>query len=92
MTSSNWPTKDRTPIVELEKEMKSFSYLPVFSREEGENIRSGYVHSIYEEIIKTDPSPTYFFLCGWKNMIDEARQRLSELGVDKKDIHFELYG
>lgn len=77
---------------QMEKDMKGFSYLTVFSREEGANIRSGYVHSIYEEMIKADPSPTYFFLCGWKNMIDEARKRLSDLGIDKKDIHFELYG
>jgi len=37
-------------------------------------------------------APAYFYLCGWKNMIDEAKQRILALGYDKKDIHLELYG
>lgn len=31
-------------------------------------------------------------LCGWRNMIDEAKKKLLELGYEKKDIHQELYG
>jgi ferredoxin-NADP reductase len=31
-------------------------------------------------------------LCGWKNMIDEAKKRIVELGYDRKCIHQELYG
>jgi ferredoxin-NADP reductase len=90
----------------LHEEMDSFNYLPVCSREPADNpkgIRTGYVHKIYTDVVQakpripqedgTDlPSPAYFFLCGWKNMIDEARQRLADLGYDKKSIHFELYG
>jgi len=33
-----------------------------------------------------------FMLCGWKNMIDEAKHKLVDMGYDKKDIHLELYG
>ena len=33
-----------------------------------------------------------FYLCGWKNMIDEAKQRILALGYDRKAIHQELYG
>jgi len=36
--------------------------------------------------------PASFFLCGWRDMINEARHTLAELGYEKKDIHFELYG
>jgi ferredoxin-NADP reductase len=36
--------------------------------------------------------PAYFYLCGWRNMIDEAKQRILDLGYDKKSIHLELYG
>ncbi|HTI93543.1 MAG TPA: FAD-dependent oxidoreductase [Puia sp.] len=36
--------------------------------------------------------PANFFLCGWKNMIDEAKQRILALGYDRKSIHQELYG
>jgi ferredoxin-NADP reductase len=38
------------------------------------------------------PCPASFFLCGWKNMIDEAKQRIQALGYDRKSIHQELYG
>ena len=90
----------------LHEEMENFNYLPVCSRETADNpvkIRTGYVHGVYEEVVNgkpripqedgsTLPPPAYFFLCGWKNMIDEARQRLQDLGYDKKSIHFELYG
>jgi len=31
-------------------------------------------------------------LCGWKNMIDEAKKRIHELGYERKSIHQELYG
>jgi ferredoxin-NADP reductase len=33
-----------------------------------------------------------FYLCGWKDMIMDARQRIQAMGIDKKSIHFELYG
>jgi ferredoxin-NADP reductase len=80
---------------ELESKVELFSYLPTYSRESPDNngIRKGYVHSIYEEICKENPgNPAYFYLCGWKNMIDEAKQRIQALGFDRKSIHQELYG
>ena len=39
-----------------------------------------------------DLKPAAFYLCGWKFMIDDARKKITELGYDKKSIHFELYG
>jgi ferredoxin-NADP reductase len=42
--------------------------------------------------IKTTLKPANFFLCGWKNMIDEAKLRIQAMGYDKKSIHQELYG
>lgn len=81
-------------LKELEKEVENYHYLPVFSREAEENtsLRKGYVHAVYEEIVKDKKLPAYFYLCGWKNMIDEAKKRILDLGYDKKDIHLELYG
>jgi ferredoxin-NADP reductase len=92
----------------LEKQLPAFRYIPVFSREtpgsENHLIRTGYVHGIYEEICRANlqPSPDVpgekivkpagFYLCGWKNMIDEAKQRIQALGYDRKAIHQELYG
>jgi ferredoxin-NADP reductase len=81
-------------LKELEQEINNYNYLPCFSREAEDNttIRRGYVHSIYEEIIHKEKAPAYFYLCGWKNMVDEAKARILALGYDKKDIHLELYG
>jgi Na+-transporting NADH:ubiquinone oxidoreductase subunit NqrF len=91
---------------ELQDQVPGFQYHPVFSREVPENrehlIRTGYVHAVYEEICRNNISaegnssaiavPAYFYLCGWKNMIDEAKKRIVDLGFDRKAIHLELYG
>ena len=90
---------------ELQENFPEFHYIPTFSREQTDDpsIHTGYVHKVYEDIIKSklnltsDPGvktlpPAYFFLCGWKNMIDEAKKRIQELGYDRKSIHQELYG
>ncbi len=71
-------------------ELADFHYIPTLSREEWEG-RSGYVHAIYEEQCASK-QPASFFLCGWKNMIDEAKQRILDMGYDRKSIHQELYG
>ena len=91
---------------ELERKLPGFHYLPVFSRELPEHceepIRRGYVHAVYEEICgnwkNSDPAglalvrPAAFYLCGWKNMIDDARKKITDLGYERKAIHLELYG
>ena len=81
----------------LESEVEGFHYIPTLSREKWEGC-CGYVHAIYENMLHEKMNgheglpPANFYLCGWKNMIDEARQRIQELGYDKKAIHLELYG
>ena len=71
-------------------ELENFHYIPTLSREEWEG-KKGYVHAIYEEYCSGKQAAS-FFLCGWKNMIDEAKKRILELGYDRKSIHQELYG
>ncbi len=71
-------------------------YIPVLSREEWEGA-TGYVHEAYKKIIAAKTSnavlpPSHFFLCGWRNMIDEAKATITGLGFEKKSIHQELYG
>jgi len=80
----------RDEMERLERELPSFRYYPTLSREEWEG-RKGYVHQVYEELCREKP-PAHFMLCGWRNMIDEAKHKLLDLGYDKKDIHLELYG
>lgn len=78
---------------ELQQKLPSFQYLPTCSRETSEDVlRRGYVHGVYEEIINASKPEANFYLCGWKNMVDEAKEKIMALGYDKKDIHLELYG
>jgi CDP-4-dehydro-6-deoxyglucose reductase len=68
----------------------NIQYIPVLSREDWEG-EKGYVHQVYERLAAAG-QPADFFLCGWKNMIDEAKRRIQELGYDRKSIHQEIYG
>jgi len=67
-----------------------FRFIPVLSREENWEGEKGYVHSVYEKLFE-DKRPAYFYLCGWKDMLNETRSRLQEMGYDKKYIKFESY-
>ena len=71
-------------------QLPNFHYHPTLSRAEWSG-RTGYVHAIYEELCKDHP-PAQFMLCGWRNMIDGAKERILNMGYDKKAIHLELYG
>ncbi len=97
----------RDELEELQKSVSSFYYVPTFSREIPDDInrlvKTGYVHAVYEEICNNNiqidiienkriVKPASFYLCGWKNMIDEAKQKIQAIGYDKKAIHQELYG
>lgn len=83
----------RTEMEQLQNELKGFAYHPTLSRQTPENWKgqTGYVHSVYENLY-ADRRDALFYLCGWRNMIDEARKRLAEMGYTKKQIIFELYG
>ena len=84
-------------MMRLQNEVENFHYIPTLSREKW-NGCCGYVHEVYENLVhqKMNGSdqlpPSHFYLCGWKNMIDEAKLRITKLGYDKKAIHLELYG
>lgn len=77
-------------MLQLQKDIQGFHYIPTLSREQWSG-HTGYVHAVYE-LLCIDKKPASFFLCGWKGMIDEARKRITDMGYDKKVIHFEIYG
>jgi CDP-4-dehydro-6-deoxyglucose reductase len=81
-------------MLDLKQKLPNFHYFPTFSRETTvtDGLHIGYVHGIYEKLMEGRAEKPEFFLCGWKDMITDARQRIQALGVDKKSIHFELYG
>ena len=75
---------------ELDASVKGFTYIPVLSKESWEG-HTGYVHQVYEELCK-DKKPANFLLCGWREMIDEAKIKIVDMGYAIKDIHVEIYG
>lgn len=81
---------------QLEKDLSQFEYIPTLSREKWEGC-CGYVHDVYEKLVNEKKNSgelpaAKFYLCGWKNMIDEAKTRILAMGYDRKSIHLELYG
>lgn len=87
-------------LKQLENTLPGFYHHPCFSRElvVGPGQYSGYVHACYMELVEKYKGMTgvipeaNFFLCGWKNMVDDAKAKILSLGYDKSAIHLELYG
>jgi len=86
-------------FVKLEKEKPDFKYSIALSRanvlpiNNGIEYQKGYIHQIYLSQYSEVREDVDFFICGWKNMVDEAVENLRDkLGYDKSQIHFELYG
>ncbi len=75
-----------------EEIIDDFKYIPTLSREEWDG-EKGYVHSKYIKLInEKNLNNPIFYLCGWRDMIKEARFNLKELGFDSKSIKLEIYG
>lgn len=74
----------------FETTINGFHYHLALSREIWHGYQ-GYVHPIYERLC-TDRPNAMFMLCGQKVMIDEAKQRILQMGYTNKDIHIEIYG
>ena len=75
----------------LQSEMENFDYSVALSREEYQGYQ-GYVHNIYLDKYKNVNENRAFYLCGWQNMVDEAKENLLKLGYKKEQIIEELYG
>ena len=76
---------------ELAKAHINFNFIPVLSRDNpGWTGKKGYVHEVYQEIFSDNRNAT-FYLCGWKDMLRDARLNLEKMSYDKKKIKFESY-
>ncbi|MBX3044137.1 MAG: oxidoreductase [Candidatus Kapabacteria bacterium] len=86
--------RDLIYIEEMEQLSKrsDFTFIPVLSRETSDDWKGerGYVHNIYKKIFGILP-PTEFYICGWRDMVTEARLSLMDMGYKRKQIHFERY-
>lgn len=76
----------------LDKKYPNFSYDVALSRSDDWEGYKGYVHQIYEEHYSKVIEGRKIYLCGWRNMIDQARENFTNLGYDSKQVIFELYG
>lgn len=76
---------------ELKENMELFDFSIALSREEYAGYQ-GYVHQLYLNKFKEISPNRTFFLCGWQNMIDEAKANLLKMGYEEKQIIEELYG
>jgi ferredoxin-NADP reductase len=79
-------------FLEFEKQHPEFHFHPVLSREgpptwTGE---TGYVHPLYRRLFE-DNRRAYFFICGWGEMVKEAKNYLKSRGYGREEIRFELY-
>ena len=83
----------RAEFEELEKKLHNFRYDVVLSREPNWKGWKGYVHEIYMHEYYEKRPDVDFYICGWSNMIDDVVAKLMiDLGYDKSQIHYELYG
>ncbi len=80
----------REEFESLKSQMPHFNYYPVLSRDSDWPGEKGYVHGVYEKLY-SDGRPALFYICGWKEMIMQARGKLLDMGYDKSQIKFELY-
>ena len=74
----------------FETTLANFSYHPTLSREDWSGLK-GHVHPVFEQLCITK-QPAIFMLCGWRQMIDEAKEKLLKMGYSNKDILLEIYG
>lgn len=83
----------REEMEKLSRESEVFSYSVALSRESAIGFHHGYIHPIYLNEYEVPNSETQFYICGWTPMIDEAVANLiTKLGVNRSQIHYELYG
>lgn len=79
----------RSEFEELAQKHPEFTFIPTLSREDWAG-EKGYVHPVYKNLFAAAP-PATFYLCGWSNMVKEAKNSLKEMGYNRKQINFELY-
>lgn len=75
----------------LKNHWDNFDFSIALSREEYDGYK-GYVHDLFLKEYSTPKAGVRFYLCGWQNMVDEAKEKLLNLGWDKEQIIEELYG
>jgi len=82
----------RREFESLQKKHPRFTYVPTLSRENGKwKGESGYVQTIVQKYIK-QPEKTDAYICGMKEMVDDTKKVLLQLGMPKEHILTEKFG
>ncbi|MTB52717.1 ferredoxin--NADP reductase [Lewinella sp. W8] len=81
----------------MAEQYPNFRYTVCLSREDPPadgalEAHRGYVHQVYREQYADVNDDIRFYLCGWSQMVDEAKANLLEMGYDEQQIILELYG
>jgi len=77
----------------LQKEWPNFRYDIALSREPDWQGYKGYVHQVYMEHYPEPRPDVVFYLCGWRNMIDDAVANIIvKMGFGMSQVKYELYG
>lgn len=83
-------------FLEMTQKDERFQYHVAMSREQDvdkEHHRRGYIHPIYLDLYQDVSPDRLFMICGWSGMIDDAVANLIiNLGYDKTQVKYELYG
>ena len=87
----------REEFERLAEEFPHFTYTVTLSRKRPEaaatfEVLPGYVHQVYERDYGAVREDVRFYLCGWSQMVDEAKERLLALGYAPGQVILELYG
>ena len=74
----------------LSVEFPNFHFVPVLSQENA-YVNNGYVHEYYASILRDIGGDARIFVCGWQNMCSETRDKLKQMGYNRKQYFFEQY-
>lgn len=75
---------------QMEKECKNFIFIPTISRPKNWTGEVGYVQEKLKKYV-TDPKGKQIYVCGLVPMIEAVQAAATEIGFDKKSVHFEKY-
>ena len=86
----------REEFERMQEEFPHFTYTATLSQQplSGASFEAleGYVHQVYSRDYPTPRPDVRFYLCGWSQMVDEARAKLLALGYPPEQVILELYG
>lgn len=80
-------------LKEMEKKLTGFRWIPIFTREKGDEGHFGRLDRIkLASLLQSYGRDAATFLCGPPPMIKQVRLDLVEIGFPKKSIYFEAFG